>query len=332
MASIVEIEEVIPHPNADRLDMVRTGGWWCASQKGIRVGDRRLFLPPDTLVPLGQAVRWGIDAYTQTTEKGERVRATRLRGQASFGALIPLPDGYMGSDPDGDFGLTKYEPPVKTITGDQVHELPAFTRYAKLGHWAEQQAVFKEGDRVHVTEKIHGTNFRVGIIEGKFVAGSHNTQRTVTEGALYAMPLQNDDVVRMLEQVSQQNGDANVILFGEIFGGNIQDMRYGRDYPTWAAFDLVINHRYVDVSTKTHIFQHFNIPTVPVLYAGLWDEKTIMSMVDGPTTLCEPELIKEPFKGREGIVATAYGPTRRIARFVSVDYHERANRDQTEDN
>ena len=118
--------------------------------------------------------------------------------------------------------------------------------------------------------------------------------------------------------------------YREIFGGNIQDMRYGRDYPTWAAFDLVLAGNYVDVSTKCHIFQHFNIPTVPVLYAGLWNDD-LLKLADGPTTLCKPEDIKEPFKGREGIVITAYGPIRKIARAVSVDYHARANRNQTEE-
>ena len=331
-ARVVAVDEVIPHPNADRLDMVRVGGWWCASQKGVAVGDKKIFLPPDTLVPLGWAVRWGIDSYTQTQPGNmERVRATRLRGQASFGALIPCPEEHnVGDNIDEAYGLRKYEPPHKELGKDCVREIPDFPRYTKIGHLAENPYLFKDGERVQVREKIHGTNCRVGMVNGKFVAGSHNTQRLVADGALYALPLQHPGAKKLLVDLSC-DGTINVVLYAEIFGQGIQDMRYGQEFPAWRAFDIWMDGGFLTVEAKTDLFELYGIPNAPVLYDGPYRQEDIIPLIDGPTTICPPELIKEPFKGREGIMITAYGPLRKIARAVSVDYHTRENRDQTEE-
>ena len=229
-------------------------------------------------------------------------------------------------DLDAAYGLAKYEPPVKPLGTDCVRELPSFPRYYKLGHLAENPYMFHAGDRVQVTEKIHGTNFRVGIVDGVQVAGSHNTQRVVGPHSLYSMPLQHNGVVKMLEAIG-----GNAVLYGEIYGAGIQDMRYGMEYPTWRAFDIAVDGQWLSVQNKNELWDYYNIPSVPVLYAGLWDHELIMGLVDGPTTLCPTEAIREPFKGREGIVITAYGTIRKIARAVSADYHARANKDQTEE-
>ena len=61
-------------------------------------------------------------------------------------------------------------------------------------------------------------------------------------------------------------------------------------------------------------------------------------LVDGPTTICKAEDIKEVFKGREGIVIKPvkerYDPivgSRTILKYVSADYHDRRNKNTTED-
>jgi hypothetical protein len=77
---------------------------------------------------------------------------------------------------------------------------------------------------------------------------------------------------------------------------------------------------------------------VPPLYCGPYSLAKMNELVDGPTTVCKPEDIVEPFKGREGIVIKPakerFDPIlggRTILKYVSADYHGRKNKNQTED-
>jgi len=43
---VVKINEVIPHPGADRLDLCTIAGWQCVSQRGnYKSGDLAIYIP-----------------------------------------------------------------------------------------------------------------------------------------------------------------------------------------------------------------------------------------------------------------------------------------------
>lgn len=55
---IIEVGEVRPHANADRLCIVPVGGWSCVvSKEQFRPGSRAIYIEPDYVVPLDRTIR-----------------------------------------------------------------------------------------------------------------------------------------------------------------------------------------------------------------------------------------------------------------------------------
>ena len=119
---------------------------------------------------------------TNYLRKGQRVRTVKLRGVYSECLLIPFK--YLapkslennvneGDDMMGILGITKYEPPVKTITlqsgGRKIkyHQNPNFKVYYKFPNQKNVPDMFSEEDEVVITRKLHGTNARYGIVRKK---------------------------------------------------------------------------------------------------------------------------------------------------------------------
>src|SRR5437868_1923176 len=81
---IVRIAAVEPHPQADRLEIVRLWGYTCVVGKGqFRAGDLACYVPPDSVVPSGPPFEFLGDHRL--------IRVRRYRGVVSQGLLIPAP-------------------------------------------------------------------------------------------------------------------------------------------------------------------------------------------------------------------------------------------------
>jgi len=375
IVEVCAVEEVAPHSNADRLERVRVKGWWCIAPIGqLHVGDKCVYIPPDAVLSEELADRWGISKYCGELAKlpngerppGKRVRACRFRGESSFGTLQPLddPTWEVGRDVREHFGITKYEPPIKSNEGDSAPEIPEFHRYTGIENLANFPTIFSEGEEVVVTEKIHGTNCRIGLAfipdrDGHrawaFVAGSHSIRRyeySQSESgkrhrSRYWFPLPEGEdkydspLANLIEDVLfNEKAESSVIVFGEIFGAGVQDMQYGQKGMSFRIFDISVDGKYIDPDSLLKYCERFEVETVPALYRGPFSLAKMDELVDGPTTICDPSEIKEPFKGREGIVIRPVnerynfdlgGDGRVILKYISADYHERRNKNCTED-
>lgn len=375
IVEVCAVEETAPIEGADRIERVRVKNWWCVAGKGhYKVGDRAVYVPPDSVIPEALAERWGIAKYCSSLPKnisgdkppGLRVRAAKFRGAASFGTIQDPddPTWSVGTDVREHYGVTKYEPPVKTCDGDQAPDHPLFHQYTSMERFGDNPNVFQDGEEVVVTEKLHGTNCRVGYIfnhaspDGEeqyweFVAGSHNNRRKEFNDkgvrSLYWMPFmdrekylqsEGDPLKNMIVSIMlRERAENSVIVFGEIFGAGVQDMQYGQKGKSFRVFDISVDGRYIDSDKVTrYIAENPEVQMVPVLYCGPFSRAKMDELVDGPTTVCKPEDIKEPFKGREGVVIKPvkerFSPDlggRTILKYVSADYHARKNKNQTED-
>ena len=210
IVQVCRIDDVQPHPGADRLAIATVKGWKTCIRHDpdtgaseFAVGDRCVFFPPDAVLPPALAEdRLGVMRYLQPLAKdgtgarppGGRVRATRLRGVPSFGIVMPLtsddPDWPVGTDVAGHFGVTKWQPPPETGGGESLPEHPRLPRYTEIENFGNFPDVFAAGEPVVLTEKIHGMNCRLGYVldddaEGgpawTFMAGSHNVRRKETD-------------------------------------------------------------------------------------------------------------------------------------------------------
>ena len=370
IVEVCVVEETAKIENADRIERVRVKNWWCIAGKGqYKVGDKVVYVPPDSVISADLANRWGIAKYCAQLPKepnGDRpsslrVRASKFLGVSSFGTIQNLdnPDWPVGTDVLEYYGITKFEPPVKMTDGDTERDHPSFHRYTEIKRFGDYPEVFVDEEEVVVTEKLHGTNCRVGYLlaqtnqetEGEcweFMAGSHTNRRKEYNDkgvrSMYWIPFEKDadkaDHLKnmIISIMIKENAKSSVIVFGEIFGCGVQDMQYGQNGKSFRIFDISVDGQYID-SDKLINYTSLNpeVKMVPILYKGPFSLAKMDELVDGPTTVCKIEEIKEPFKGREGIVIKPIKERfdsklngRAVLKYISASYHGRKNKNQTE--
>lgn len=371
IVEVCEIEEIKPHANADKLEMTRVKNWWCVVPKSVySAGSKVVYLPPDSIIPEALAERWGIAKYCSPLSAGPdgqrppalRIRACRFRGEPSFGCIQQVDDPAwpVGYDVREHYGVTKWEPPLKSLDGDAAPPVPAFHACTDTENIGNFPNVLQVGEDVVVTEKIHGTNSRVGLVlhpdeagiaTWQLMAGSHGVRRKELDAkgnrSRYWFPLSIGDDDRPLERLLNEvrlgeNAQSSVIVFGEIFGPGVQDMHYGQPGLAYRIFDIAVDGKYLDFDkASSYVMNYHKVEHVPVLYRGPFSMDVMQHLVDGPTVIVDsPSKIRESFKGREGIVIkptkerfdnAVGGSGRVILKYVSVDYHDRKNANKTED-
>jgi tRNA-binding EMAP/Myf-like protein len=121
IASIEKLISVEPHPNADRLDLVKVLGYQCVTERGLHSpGDLIIYIQPDSVLPEDAEWAEGYRKYSPT-----RIKAVKLRGEFSEGVIFPMKDFLEvmnkiytiedfleGTDVSALLGITHYEPPM----------------------------------------------------------------------------------------------------------------------------------------------------------------------------------------------------------------------------
>ncbi len=300
IVEVCKIEKVFSHPNADALELAHIKGWQVVIPIGkYRAGDLVTYIPIDSMIPLEHSDRWGITKYLSVktgpdapeTPAG-RVRCARLRGEPSFGVIIDREEDVWveGQDIKAHYGIFKYIPPLKPMAGDAEKPHPLFVEYTDIENLRNFPDVLEEGEEVVLTEKIHGTNCRVGLIEGEWMAGSMSVRRKPPEKAedwavsAYWFPVTVPGVRALVEALSVSH--RQVILFGEVYGSRIQDLHYGcKGTLGFRAFDLLLEGRYADADRFFALCADYGVETVPVLYRGPYSLETVREHAAGDTTL-----------------------------------------------
>jgi RNA ligase (TIGR02306 family) len=84
LASIETIKSIEKHPNADALDIATVLGYRCiVGRDAFSQGDKVVLIQPDTVLP---DEPWA----EMFRKRSNRVKACRLRGEWSFGIVMPL--------------------------------------------------------------------------------------------------------------------------------------------------------------------------------------------------------------------------------------------------
>ncbi len=353
VVEVCDVKSVEPHPNADRLDVIVVKGWRVIVGKtaNLKVGDKVVYIPPDSVISEDTANRLGILKYVTPTKDSEgkiagyRIRAARLRGEPSYGTVdLDVPEGWeIGKDVREILGITKWEPPLRCHDGDAERDHPAFHKYTDMENIRNFPDVIKEGEDVVVSEKLHGMNARFGLLNDSdekgeptsvFACGSHAVRRKEfdAKGNRSAFwETLSDPLRRMLIDLREIYDDANVIAFGELINTQ-KGFLYGLTGGEKAVriFDISVNGRYLDHAKVKVACEFWGVPMVPILYEGPFSWAVLEQLTCGPTTMCEPKDAGK-FKGREGVVIKPTtertdpglpGSGRVILKSISADYLE----------
>jgi RNA ligase (TIGR02306 family) len=171
---IVALQNVRQHPNADKLELCDVLGYPLVIVKGqFKTGDIGVYFPAGTIIPFKWSEKFGVSKYLRGA-KHNRVGQVALRGEPSFGLFVPIPEGLtanVGDNVAEFFNAQKYIPPMKSTDGDaekyDENIDPYVKRYTDIENGRIFVDVFEPGEEVVVTEKIHGTNCKVGFIWDK---------------------------------------------------------------------------------------------------------------------------------------------------------------------
>jgi len=342
--------EVEPHPDADRLEIAKVGGYKSIIQKGqFKSGDLAVYIPDQAVLPERVLKRLGLEGKLSGRNK-DRVKAIRLRGVLSQGLLHPLIDDWKeGDDVTELLGITKYEPPVpqemagKVLSG--VYSKWAF-KY-DFENFKKRVSLIEHGEEVVMTEKVHGTFMVIGVlphsvaaehgISRVFVASKRQFAKGITfdlDNAVlnnvYLRALSENNLAQKLVQFYGTEHENVIYLLGEVYG--VQDLKYGLSGGKlgYAAFDIAEMTAdgllFLDEDPLEVALHAMDIPRVPVLYRGPFSQEIMELMTDGKETVSGNGV-----HVREGVVVKPalerfhprYG--RAIVKSVSADYLLRKN-------
>ncbi len=126
LASFRVLGGVIPHPNADNLEIALVDGWKCIVKKGdFKAGDRVIYFEIDSLLPITPQFEF-LRKYAYVNKSwmpkelgvsdGFRIKTIKLRGEISQGLVVPVPKDLELTDDSYDltehFKVLKYEVPL----------------------------------------------------------------------------------------------------------------------------------------------------------------------------------------------------------------------------
>lgn len=357
---IVQIGQILPHENADRLELATVKGWQVVVGKGSYVaGDSAVYVPIDSILEQKlEEYLFPPDAKVKLNKS--RVKSIKLRGALSQGMLVGLDAELLklfpklvkkkvGDDVGEIIGVSKYEPPVPKYQQFSQKKKgswknhPLLTKYTDIENLKHYPRLFGPEDIISVTEKIHGTSARYGYfprnthgIRGKwtklmmklgikqpneFVYGSRNIQLQTGGKQFY-----DDNVYSYVAKDLKLNKLLQVgeSLYGEIVGPGIQKgYDYGFKKPGhwhFYAYDVKINGTYLDPLAFREWCHARNIDVVPVLYEGKCGVINLSELKEGPSVIAPKA---QPI--REGIVIKPKHEQhcfmgRKVLKFVSDKY------------
>jgi RNA ligase (TIGR02306 family) len=303
-ATVFTIDKVYPHPDADKLEIVHALGWQVVCGKGLRhPGQKCVYIQPESLVPDEWANKWEVKPYLKGP-LNNRVGQVRLRGQPSFGFIVEDDQNWQDGDNVASYyGITKYEPPIRTSCGDAERDHTLFRKYTDVENMRNFPDLFQQGEEVVATEKAHGTNSRCGKIDGELMAGSMELRRKKPADEedykknTYWFPLSIPNVRKMIDYLSLTSNQ--VIVYGEVYGPSIQpgyayDVLQG--HIGFKVFDILVDSNFLNHDEVLSACIPFGVEMVPELYRGPFSIDAIKKVADGPSQIgCG-----SPF--REGVV------------------------------
>lgn len=290
LASVEIVAAVLPHNNADSLEIVRVLGYECIVQKDkFSAGDKVILIQPDSVLP---PESW----CAIFRARSNRVKATKLRGVWSFGIVLSLTDVLsdsdyikqlnVGDDISEYLGVTKYEtPPPKDLQA--AGYLPKGLPKTDEERW-QNIVDLPYGEKCDITFKVDGSSMTVfarkndddiwetGIcsrtLRLKTERKDQQTQMFIDCNNKYTLAAAKENLVEKLLAYCQEH-NVSLALRGEIYGVGIQGHGknpHAKSPLGFAAYNVwnMDEYRYEAHDDPHHyvkLCEALNIPTVEII-------------------------------------------------------------------
>lgn len=240
--------EILPHPNADQLELAKVGDYMAVVRKGVFAdGDLAVYIPEQAVIPEWLLKHLGM--WDEAKQKGglagslgNRVKAIKLRGVLSQGLMLQMDQGNESTGPfvvaptedgigaaayvgEGDdvaefLGVVKYEPALPShMKGRIVGVDYGATAKYDFDNLKKTPTLFDDGEEVVITEKVHGTLIQIGVVPSKNANERYFGGRVVISSkgmGAKGFVLDHTDETNLYAQAAKKHGLLEAML--EVFG------------------------------------------------------------------------------------------------------------------
>ena len=274
--------KIEPHPDPETtaLECARIGDYKIVVRKGAhKDGDKVAYIPQDSILPEDLIKELGLEGRLAGA-KQNRVKAIKLRGQLSQGLVYPMPDKEIGADVTDELGITKYEPPIPASMEGVVVAATGKTIKYDISSLKRYPDIFKDGQEVVMTEKIHGSWTCLGLYEGEPIVTSKGMSSKglvlVEEGNEGNLYWQQYAIYKdSLEELASRLKTDTFYVLGETYGPGVQDMHYDLKKRQFRVFDIYVGKpgegSYLNYADLTEAIKDL-FEAVPVVYTGAYSK------------------------------------------------------------
>jgi RNA ligase (TIGR02306 family) len=309
----VTITSVEPAHNSDNLDCIKFAemGWQCVSQRGLRqVGQKVMFIPAESVLPFALGEELEITNYLS---RG-RVKVAKLRGNRSEGIIVEreLIEDYI------PFIMKWEDPPTRSMMGEFLSPSeisPYMHKFYKAPNILDEPFTFAVGEELLYSEKIHGTNWRIGKLphpvteEMQLYVGGHETVFKDTVENVY---------LNASRKIANKLPEG-VLFFGEIFGKGIQGskMTYGVTFG-FRFFAASAKGVYMSHTELAALCKQYNLPCVEFKRIVFTDLEAVRALSEGRSSYAEHI--------KEGVFLVSVKYPEKMAKCLNGAYLEMQNR------
>ena len=322
LVTLRRVREIIPIEGADKIELVKVGGWQCIVSKGkFEVGDVGMFFEIDSLLPMTPVFeflkpRGTKKMFVDGREfEGYRLRTIKLKGQFSQGLLLQPEEIFDpiiwseealegGYDYTFDAGVVEYEPPIPAeLSGQAKGNFPSFipkTDQERVQNLTKQLDLWA-GEMFEITEKLDGSSMTIYLKDGEFGVCGRSWELKETEGNSLWKVTRLLNLERKLRRISR-----NLALQGELIGHGIQGNPYkivGQSYRIYDIYDIDAA-RYLLPAERRNVMhqmaeqgeatEYLHVPILEPEYILTTDVEALLTKADGGSFIGDC--------GREGIV------------------------------
>lgn len=331
-------EMTVKHDNADSLNVLTIPGteynYVLNNEEWKDYKGMVAFIEPDTIFPLENVIFHPFIPFC----KNGRVRAKKIRGIQSYGILVRQPETEQWTEGENVYerlNLSHYDAEMvaaqsnNKLNPGECAKAPSgdFPKYDVENAMKYANKVFTQGEKVWVTEKIHGANACYVYKDGQMNCRSRNLWKKEYEGkpevdleALRAKGVSEENIERICLKMENWKPTLNtwwkvlantpalrafceanegVAVYGEIYG-NVKGFKYdtpgGEPNMKFRAFDLLREGKWVNAPEAYEMLNKSEVPMVPLISNDFpFDFDYLKATCVGQSTLNDTHI-------REGIV------------------------------
>ena len=289
MASIQKVREILPHNNADALEIAMINDWQVVVKKGeFKKDELVVYFEVDSWVPseLAPFLSKGKEPREYEGVKGERLKTVKLRGEVGQGLILPLNTDILfrieswvtfniglnnqlfeGMDVTEALNVKKWEPVLATCIrglarGNFPAEIPK-TDQERIQNLSKYWDGIKD-KTWEVTEKLHGSSCTFYLdSEDIFHVCSRNLDLKYDENNAYWKIAKMYNV----ENVMRSNNLNGYAIQGELIGEGVNGNQYGVKGLDFYVFDIYNSNskKYLAPKDRVNLTESINLKHVPVI-------------------------------------------------------------------